>query len=70
MHGDNHVLFTSYAVNNETPQELVELQAANRRLRGIVADMRREMEGFRDPGMGMDVEKRERLLEEENEELR
>lgn len=48
----------------------MELRAANLRLRGVVADMRREMEGLRDPGMGDGDRRRERRLEEDNEDLR
>lgn len=52
------------------PQEVMELQAANLRLRGVVADMRREMEGCRDPGVSGDRGGRERRLGDENEDLR
>lgn len=51
----------------------MELQAANRRLRGVVADMRKEMESFRDPGPspgGTGGGVRERRLEADNEDLR
>lgn len=48
----------------------MELRSANLRLRGVVADMRREMEALRDPGMRGDGRVRERRLAEENEELR
>lgn len=48
----------------------MELRSANLRLRGVVADMRREMEALRDPGMRGDDGARERRLAEENEELR
>lgn len=50
----------------------MELQAANLRLRGVVADMRREMEAFRDPGMGGggSGEARELYVEGSNEALR
>lgn len=59
----------------------MELQAANLRLRGVVADMRREMESFRDPsfsanpggtagGGGGAGGARERRLEADNEDLR
>lgn len=51
----------------------MELQAANLRLRGVVGDMRREMEAFRgDPraSIGRGGGEREQHLEDENENLR
>lgn len=51
----------------------MELKATNLRLRGVVADMRREMERLRDPGPGVDEawkDGRERQLLSEIEQLR
>lgn len=52
----------------------MELRAANLRLRGVVGDMRREMEAFRgDPrasSFGGGEGEREHRLENENEDLR
>eukprot|EP00904_Undaria_pinnatifida_P006657 jgi/Undpi1/3120/HiC_scaffold_15.g06494.m1 len=54
--------------------EIMELRAANLRLRGVVGDMRREMEAFRgDPrasSFGGGEGEREHRLENENEDLR
>ena len=68
-----YVLNFGWSWKQKRPQEVMELQAANLRLRGVVGDMRREMEAFRgDPraSIGRGGGEREQHLEDENENLR
>ncbi|CAM9603172.1 unnamed protein product, partial [Ascophyllum nodosum] len=70
-HTGDAVDFDTSAEDGNRAEELLELRAENLRLRGVVADMRREMEALRDPsGMRGNSREREQRLLEENEELR